>query len=159
MELDKKSLSMFGVTSVRDSGGPRSKSKQRRHNMGFVLIFGMLLVISIVGLVVANKQRCATEGWWCAIVCTGIVFFFVFAVGVLVNPVTVRSNIAEFHAVQQTLETARQNADISHLELAAIQREAVTANKWLANAKFWTEQWLTSWFWPSKDVLALQPIK
>ena len=127
--------------------------------MGFTVIIGVLLVACVAGLVIAERRNCSVEGWWCGIIVLGLVFASVFIGGVLMNPVVVHSNIAEFNAVQQTLENARQNTDISQFELAAIQQEAVTANQWLANAKFWTEHWLTSWFWPTEDILALQPIK
>jgi len=68
-----------------------------------------------------------------------------------------RSNIAQFRAVQATFETARQNKNISPIELAAIQQNAMKANADLASWQYWN-QTVFDW-WIDDGVMDLKPIK
>ena len=70
----------------------------------------------------------------------------------------VKSKMLEFYSVERSLETARENSDISEFELAAIQQEIVCTNRWLAKAQYWAVHPLTNWFWV-QDVMDLEPIK
>lgn len=79
-------------------------------------------------------------------------------IGLVFNPVEVKSDIEEFNSVMNSLIVARENPNISRIELAAIQQKVVEMNQWLANSKFWAKHPLTNWFWPKK-IFELQPIK
>ena len=76
----------------------------------------------------------------------------------LLNPIEVRSHLAEFDAARATLEAARIDSNLSSLEVAAIQQKVLEENKWLARVQFWTRHPLTNWFYP-KFVLDIEPIK
>ena len=83
---------------------------------------------------------------------------FAFLLGVLINPTCVKAEILEFNALQETVEKARMNPDISDFELVSIQQKIAEKNEWLVSAKFWAKNSLTNWFWP-KDIFSLEPIK
>jgi len=127
--------------------------------MGLTLIFGIFLLICVIIWVMAkaNSWYDTAMGFACASACLGLVVLILVAV-IIFNPLGVKADIAEFHAIKDTFDTARNNPDISQFELAAIQPKVAEANQWLANARFWTKHWLTSWFWPREEVLGLQPI-
>jgi len=68
------------------------------------------------------------------------------------------AHVKKFQAVQQTFDVARENKDISVIELAAIQQKAVEKNEELASLKFWAEHPLSNWFY-SRKILSIKPIK
>ena len=76
----------------------------------------------------------------------------------LMNPISVNAHIVQYQSVQETINQARTNPDISPMELAALQQKAVDENKWLANVQFWAKHPLTNWFVP-KVVFQLKPIR
>lgn len=117
-----------------------------------LLVVSIFVVWLIIGY--AKKDSELRFGAWIfgMIAGTALVLMLIF------NPVSIRGKIAEFHAIEQTLSVARNNPDISQLELAAIQTEVVKANTWLANNQYYRRNKLTSWF-VSGDVMKLEPIR
>jgi hypothetical protein len=124
-----------------------------------LVTFGLLfigVVIWLIYLINDDWEWCLYVGGGTAII-AGIISLFV--IGCLIfNPIITQAEMKKFESVGITLDSARQNTQVSRLELATIQKEVIDANKWLANCQFWTKSKLTNWFWP-KEILELESIK
>ena len=123
------------------------------------LALGLFLICFILAAIRVRDGYDWTDTAW-----TLGVFFFggvivIIILAIIINPITVKADILKFHSVQNTLDIARNNVDISPLELAAIQQAAVEMNKWLTQAQFWANHSLTNWFWPTRAINQLQVIK
>ena len=68
------------------------------------------------------------------------------------------AHVRKFEAVQMTLDYAREAVEISPLELATIQKNALEKNESLASMKFWAKHPLSNWFY-SKKIFQIKPIK
>jgi len=124
----------------------------------FFVCLGLVL-IGVVILKIGDNEN--SDGLLFAGVATVVVSgvcLLIVVLAIFLCPIDIRSEILEFKSVEESLLIARNNSDISQLELAALQHKVVEMNKWLANAQFWTKHPLTNWFWP-KEILALSPIK
>jgi len=71
---------------------------------------------------------------------------------------TVNGGVREFLALKATVDAARQNENISELELAALQQKIIEANKWLASTQYYRRLFWTNVFYPPV-VLELEPIR
>ena len=123
--------------------------------MIFILGLLAIVVVCLVGHVLTDDNEFIWGGIGIIALC---VFVVVTLVILPVSQMEVRAHIQEFHSVGLSLEAARVNPDISQLELAAIQREVIDRNRWLAKAKYLAVNPLVNWFWV-KDVLELEPIR
>jgi len=90
------------------------------------------------------------------LVLDGLLAVVFFVLGV--NRLEENGKIQEFLAIKATVEAARQNEDVSELELAALQQKVVEANKWLASSQYYRNLFWTSVFYPP-EVLELEPIR
>ena len=121
-----------------------------------MIIVISVLVISLALFAIAEIK--GDEDWnigaW---VITGVVGGGVL-LALLISPLTIKGEARQFNAVQQTLTNARENRDISAIELAAIQTEVIKANCWLADTQYYGKNPFTSWFVP-RGVMKLTPIK
>ena len=63
-----------------------------------------------------------------------------------VNRLAVRADIARLQSVQQTLDQARGNKDISEFELAAIQKEIIEVNANLAECQYYNKTMFGLWY-------------
>jgi len=62
--------------------------------------------------------------------------FLLIALGaVLFHPYSVRGEIAEYHAVENSIANARAT-DITDIERAALTQKIIEANKWLAKVRY-----------------------
>ena len=119
----------------------------------FVIIFG----VTLFGLK-KDYWDCMEHPGLCFLsLIVGIVLFCVI-INLFIQPISTKSHIAEFKAIQATFQEARLNQNISALELVAIQQKVAERNEWLARTKFWAKHKLTNWFYP-KEVFELMPIK
>ena len=120
----------------------------------------MLTILGLIGLVIILWLLCLITKEDIFIV-FGI-FFFIVLLGALCylgsNHLDTHAKIKEFLAIKRTVEIARQNPNISPLEIAALQQKIIEANKWLANNKYYAKNPWTSWFIPG-EVLKLRPIR
>jgi len=71
---------------------------------------------------------------------------------------TVNGEVREFLALKATVDAARQNENISELELVALQQKIIEANKWLASTQYYRRLFWTNVFYPPV-VLELEPIR
>jgi len=69
---------------------------------------------------------------------------------------SIRSEIAEFLATKNSVESARLDKDLAY-ESIMITKEIIEANKWLAKRQYWNETLFDIWI-PDK-VMELKPIK
>jgi len=60
--------------------------------------------------------------------------------------------------LKATVEAARENEEISELELAALQHKIVEASEWLASTQYYRRLFWTNVFYPPA-VLVLEPIR
>ena len=129
--------------------------------MILTLLALFIVLVGIFCTVVYCQKGHEGEGWYYAglfpLVIGGICL--VLCIGqISTREIFAKSHIVKIEAVRETFKSARINENIHPLELAAIQQKVADKNEWIANAKFWTEQPLTNWFW-SKRILEIEPIK
>jgi len=126
--------------------------------MGIVLIIGV--PFGLVGLYALwQNWRWGGESdkvFAAVLVLGGLLAVIFFVLGV--NRLEENGKIQEFLAIKATVEAARQNEDVSELELAALQQKVVEANKWLASAQYYRKLFWTSIFYPP-SVLELEPLR
>ena len=70
-----------------------------------------------------------------------------------------KSEIKEFEAVKQTVETARANNESNKLESAAFQLKIAEMNQWLAKAQYWNSLWIIEDGFIPDDVDKLEPVR
>ena len=97
-------------------------------------------------------------GFGFVVVVVVIVFLVIGLIGAGIAQIEIPASIAEFEAVQLTLDTARANPGISVLELAAIQQKAVEQNAWLARVRYFNGLFISGWAVTNR-VERLEPIK
>jgi hypothetical protein len=122
--------------------------------MIIMLVMVVLFVVSIVvWLIKKNNWDC----WGVFPATVGMLLFFA-ALILAVNRAETYSESLAFRATAETMESERANTDISVIELASIQRDAIDKNGWLASSKYWAKNPWTNWF-VHPIVLQLKPIK
>jgi len=123
-----------------------------------IIICGLvgLLVLCGTGALLADKLRGDSGEWFIGAFIAGLLLVIALTL-VGANRLEMRGKIAAFHEAERTLEAARK-ADISPMELAAIQRTVVENNQWLATSQYYAQNPWTSWFVPSA-VLELKSIR
>lgn len=68
------------------------------------------------------------------------------------------NKIVEYQSRQKTIQTQRENKNISELELATLSREIISDNAWLETTKAWTNsKWVGIYY--DKEINNLSPIK
>jgi len=126
--------------------------------MGIVLIVGV--PFGLIGLYALwQNWRWGGESdrvFGALLILDGLLAVVFFVLGV--NRLEENGKIQEFLAIKATVEAARQNEDVSELELAALQQKVVEANKWLASSQYYRNLFWTSVFYPP-EVLELEPIR
>jgi len=68
-------------------------------------------------------------------------------IGLPISHLCISSQIAQYKAVELTIEQSR-NLDISDLERAAIQQTVCKWNAWLAGMQYWNNKIFFGWFVP-----------
>jgi len=124
-----------------------------------MIIILSLTVVFLVSIAMWRKFR--TEAydcaWFMAPLIVGLILAFVL-IGCVASRMETVGKIQRFNSTQLSLSSARENNDISVIELAAIQRDVVECNQWLAESQYWAANPLTSWFVPA-SVMGLKPIR
>lgn len=123
--------------------------------MIIILSLSVLFAVSMVIWLI--KRGNDFNSWWAFPATVGVLLCFALLI-LLVDRAVITSKIIGFKATQETMVSARANKDISALELAAIQRDAIEKNSWLEQEKYWHLNPWTSWFVPA-EVMNLKPIR
>ncbi len=79
-------------------------------------------------------------------------------VAIIIAPVSIGGDIAEYQSLRASLDMARTNPAISSMELAAIQQNVMTFNVSLARRQFWAKNPWTKWFY-SNRIFEMMPIR
>lgn len=122
-----------------------------------MIIIASLSILFIVSVVAWQIKRRPYNEWWAFPATVGVLLFFALLI-LVVNQAEVISKVRAFEATQETMTLARGNKEISTIELAAIQRDAIDKNGWLATQRYWAANPWTSWYVPA-IVFDLKPIK
>ena len=125
---------------------------------------GVFLIVAVPFMLVAmyalwqRTRWCGVSSWVVGLlVVLGILLVAIlFTLGV--SRLEANGEVREFLALKATVEAARQNEDISELELAALQQKIIEANKWLASTQYYRRLFWTNVFYPPV-VLELEPIR
>lgn len=119
-----------------------------------MLLVIMCLVVLITGYLV-NKR---VNDIIIPIFVPSLIAFSVMLLSLIPIHLRILSEIQEFKSIEQTVQTARVNTNISEIELAALQTEIVKANAWLAGKQYWNKSVMIGVFIPD-EVDELKPIK
>jgi len=118
-----------------------------------MILFLSALFLVIIGAVLwvlgnrSEKDACTGIGIGLVII-FGIALFFM-TIAVSIAPMDARATMARYEAFQETLDIARESANLP-LELAALQQKAAEYNANLASTQYWAKNKLTSWFYGRK---------
>jgi hypothetical protein len=125
-----------------------------------ITLFGILvLVIGIVGFQVYRhngEEWAEMVGGMCSIVGGAVLFFCLLCI--VVAPIKINGDLADYNALKSSLDMARVNPAVSPIELAAIQKEVIAFNRQLARDQYWTKNPWTKWF-RSQRVFEMNPIR
>lgn len=124
--------------------------------MIIVLCLFAVFVVSIVAWRVFRSGS-YEDMWYAAPMTCGIILVIVLSCVVATRAGTTNAML-RFESARATLLAARENTDISDLELATIQRDVLECNQWLASTQYWAANPWTSWFHRSA-VLKLKAIR
>ncbi len=72
--------------------------------------------------------------------------------------ISINGTMADYHALETSLQLARANQSVSSVELAAIQQQVITFNRELAVDQYWAKTPWTNWFY-SKRIFEINPIR
>lgn len=120
-----------------------------------LFLIGFLFIVS--GLIGWLVYGCDEGGPFT----TGIGVFWIVCF-LLIVPIALQdnnANIESFKSVQVTLSEARLNSGISEFELAAIQKEVIDSNQWLARQKVFANLPIFGMYYYTKKINNLEAIK
>jgi hypothetical protein len=129
--------------------------------MLLVIIAGIALVVGIILAVVAARYSIHDCFFYIGFTAAAIAActLLICLIGAIVGPLKDKTMIIERQAIQQTIDSARENGS-SEFERAAITNKAIEFNTELANKKYWypiNKDWLGIFY--DMSVLELEPIK
>jgi len=119
-----------------------------------------LVFIFIVGGVILSFAR-ENSGWESvgAMMTISGLFLVLFCIlRIIIAPLHIKTDIADYTALKTSLEIARANTAVSPVELATIQRDVIGFNRRLARRTVWAKHPLTNWFY-SKRFFEMKPIR
>ena len=124
-----------------------------------IIVLSVCIIALICGAiwVIGEIRKDYWFGWGCATIFIGSVAVVLLLV-IPINQMAIKAEIREFEATYDSLTWVRENPNVSPFEIAAIQQKVIEANRWLAQAKYWAENPMTSWFYPP-SIHQVQPIK
>jgi hypothetical protein len=122
----------------------------------------VLICLAVVGTgfaVMKFRRNGLLDGWESALLLIGatMLSFIVMALPIFYLKSVSFVNV-DYPTIIQTLGAARNNTDISPIELAAIQTKVLEANQIIADAKYWGASPFFNWFYP-RSIMRLEPIK
>lgn len=129
--------------------------------MIITLLALFIVFLGLISLFIHHRKNEYMSGWESVailLLTIGGLILLICMIQISTKEMRASAEIAKIEAIRETFESARMNENIHPLELAAMQQKAIDKNEWIANARYWTEQPLTNWFW-SKKILEIKPIK
>lgn len=99
--------------------------------MGILLLTGILgAILLVVGILIYCKTYCEGCGVGFTVAgITSLVAFIICICIVLAKPLSVESNLADYHALKTTVQNARENNNVSEYEKATILQDIIENNK------------------------------
>lgn len=91
----------------------------------------------------------------------GAVVLLISVIFIILAPITIQADLAEYSALKDSLALARGNSTSGpnlSVEMAAIQGRLIDFNRGLARKQFWAKSPWTNWF-VSKRVFEMTPIQ
>ena len=122
-----------------------------------IIVIGLLICFVVCFILWRVFGGRSYDNWGIAPMISGMCLG-VALLGIVGNHIEVVSKTQKFNATVTTINYARENRSISIIELAAVQRDVIECNQWLASNQYWAKNLWTSWFVP-RAVLDLKPIK
>ena len=121
-----------------------------------IIILGLAVFFSVALLVwILERENSDFPGMAATI--SGLLFCLAMMC-MVGNRAAEMAHVVAFRATQATMEMARANKNINPLELAALQRDVINQNQWLAHVQYFGKNPWTSWFVP-ESVQDLKPIQ
>lgn len=120
--------------------------------IGLGIVMGFLVYMSV--------HDSGFENFWIGVptlIC-GVVLVIAL-IAIPINRMDEKGKIRVYHATKSTIEIARNNDEIvnSSFENAALTKEIIDINAWLANIQYWKN---TCWsIWIPAEVMDLKPLK
>lgn len=74
----------------------------------------------------------------------------------IAEPINTRVQIKEFESTRLTIQQQRDN-NVSEIERAALIKEIIDHNQWLAREQYWAKSLWLNWYY-DKAILDLKPI-
>ena len=118
----------------------------------------LLLFLSFVFslLKVANANRRDRFLFVISSIDFGVLFFISF-LSIIGNRVQIKGDIAGYEATRETIAVARQNKNISEMELATLQTQIISINRAIASYKKLNESFLDEYI--PDEIIKLEMLK
>ena len=124
-----------------------------------MIFLAILCFFIVVGIVVMNiwKDKVGYDITGYIIMIYSSLVLALLIIAIPINRMDTISFINKMESTKQTLNYARQNKEISSIELAAIQQQVCEYNAKLANEQYWKK---TIWgLWRDDKIIDVKPIR
>jgi hypothetical protein len=138
-------------------GSPTPLFFIRRDEMTIIIFLIITILASIIlGVYSFEKKQSRLSEFFSFLFVALTATLLVSLVLLPIKQSSIRSEIAEFLATKNSVESARLDKNLAY-ESIMITKEIIEANKWLAKRQYWNETLFDIWI-PDK-VMELKPIK